>query len=553
MVVSVALLSFVAAARFQLFERVDGWIHAHESLDLDELVVVAAALGLLLVVFSWRRTREARRELRGRIAAEQRLRDSEERYRRLSEAATEAVVVHEKGVILEVNPRFEEMFGVAASEAVGSSVLDFAAPESRDDVAAHVLAGDEEPYEAKGLRRDGVMIDALITGKKTIYQGRAARVSTLLDLSALKGAERQLREAEALYRNLIEQIPAVTYIESPGEGDHVVYISPQVEAVLGYPVSDWLEDPTLWNRLVHPDDRAVVHEADVRTDETGEPFSLDYRMIAKGGRAVWIHDGAALVTGEDGCPLAWQGMLFDITERKLLEADRRRLLGHLVQAQEDERMRLASNIHDDSVQVMTAVGLRLGTLRRAISDPKQLERLEQLQVSVTQSIARLRHLLFDLRPPALDREGLAAALGQLILQGQEEEEQLEMVLENRLVEEPPIEIRTIAYRIVQEALANVRKHAGARRAAIALEPRGGGLFVRIRDDGRGFDEADAESSEPGHLGLSTMRERAELAGGWWRIMKATEGGSSVEFWLPIDGRGFAVAGPGEQPDESGSR
>ncbi len=263
LIVLVVTLSWVAAGWLQLFERVDGWIHRHESAQIDELVVVAVMLSVSLVAFSLRRLREAHRELRGRIAADERLRESEDRYRRLSDAATEAVAIHERGVLLDVNPRFEEMFGVSACEAVGRSVLDFAAVGSRDAVAAHVRAGDEQPYEASGLRSDGSGFDALITGKSTIYQGRPARVSTLLDLSESKEAERQLREAEALYRSLIEQIPTITYIQAPDKDDNsVLFISPQVGSLLGYPPAVWRQDPLFWNRLVHPDDLGAVGAAD---------------------------------------------------------------------------------------------------------------------------------------------------------------------------------------------------------------------------------------------------------------------------------------------------
>jgi signal transduction histidine kinase len=115
-------------------------------------------------------------------------------------------------------------------------------------------------------------------------------------------------------------------------------------------------------------------------------------------------------------------------------------------------------------------------------------------------------------------------------------------LHNGLGQEPPIEVRTIAYRIAQEALTNVRKHARAYRVSVRLEMRDGGFLTRIEDDGVGMAAGAAGNGRPGHRGVATMRERAELGGGWLRI-ETQAPGTVVEFWLPFDeaNRGVAYA------------
>lgn len=148
-----------------------------------------------------------------------------------------------------------------------------------------------------------------------------------------------------------------------------------------------------------------------------------------------------------------------------------------------------------------------------------------------QSIARLRKLPFELRPPALDRDGLAAALRIYLEENLAEGDPAYEVVD-RLREEPSAEIRTVLYRIAQEVLVNTRKHARAKKVDLLLENREGGFHVVIRDDGVGFRPEEVARTAPGHLGLASMRERAEMAGGWCRVESAPGRGTTVEFLVP---------------------
>ena len=239
---------------------------------------------------------------------------------------------------------------------------------------------------------------------------------------------------------------------------------------------------------------------------------------------------------EAGEGLLLTAFIRDITERQAAAdlqrslAERRALLEHLVSAGEEERERIASNIHDDSIQAITAAGIRLQTLRRELDDPKQLDLLADLEETIQLSISRLRHLLFELRPPALDREGLAAAL-RMYLNESRDQSPTTFRLEDKLRSQPDDEARSILYRIAQEALTNVRKHAHASEAEVLVREDDGGFVVRITDDGVGF-APEQTVSVPGHLGLAAMRERAELAGGRIRIDSAPRTGTVVECWIP---------------------
>jgi PAS domain S-box-containing protein len=208
------------------------------------------------------------------------------------------------------------------------------------------------------------------------------------------------------------------------------------------------------------------------------------------------------------------------------------LLARLVRAQEEERHQIANDLHDDSIQVMTAAGLRLSLLHRWLDEQQAHEDLEQTEEIVRLAIVRLRHLLFELYPVGLEREGLAATLRDNERLLGEEGAGLEVKVEDRMTSEPQPGTRVILYRLCQEALANVRQHAQARTVHILLEAERQGIHVSIRDDGIGFDPDSISPFEPGHLGLSSMRERAQLAGGWFRVESAPGAGTTVEFWVP---------------------
>ncbi len=359
-------------------------------------------------------------------------------------------------------------------------------------------------------------------GRKLFWRGH------IVDITERKEAEGQLRDTEVRYRSLVENIPALTYIEAP-KGGGMMYISHQIEAISGYSAQERFEDPSLWTRIIHPDDLERFLEVDASTSASEEPFVLEYRVIAKDGRVVWLHDESAPVRDDHGRLQFWQGVVVDITPQKEAEEERKRLLSRLVSAQEEERARIAADIHDDPVQKMTAVGLRLSMLRPHLADPAALEHLDQLQEVVNDATARLRGLMFELSPPQLEEDGLASAL-RLQAGHSFSSDEFRVEVEDRTSREPAPAVGTIAFRIAQEAITNARKHSGVDRAHVKLETARSGLRVRVRDDGVGFDVTN--NSKPGHLGLPTMRERAETAGGWIKLESVPGRGTTVEFWLP---------------------
>lgn len=241
---------------------------------------------------------------------------------------------------------------------------------------------------------------------------------------------------------------------------------------------------------------------------------------------------------EDGKAFALATVQRDISERVAAQAalqrladDRQRLLGRLTQAQEDERARIAADVHDDSVQALAAVELRLGLLRRQIDgrDPELAATAASLSESVSRAINRLRDLLFDLESPAVDND-LAAALALAA----------EHVFEDRVgwhvvgdVDvEVPQTVRVTAYRIVRESLMNVAKHADASTVVVDLRRDRDGVAVTVDDDGCGFDPA-VIGPRPGHIGIGGMQDRAQVAGGTLTVEPGPAAGTRVHLWLPV--------------------
>jgi two-component system sensor histidine kinase UhpB len=366
--------------------------------------------------------------------------------------------------------------------------------------------------------------------------------------------ELSLREAETRYRSLVEKTPAIVYTwaaSSGVESFNWLYVSPQIERILGFAPGEWLADTSLWIDRLHPKDRDRVIDETDRCVRERAPFRLEYRMIARDGRTVWLLDEAIPLTEEGvGGPVLFQGVQIDITSQKeaedertrsleqirILEHQRRDLLGGIVTIQEEERRRIAADIHDDALQKFAALGLRLESLGRMYSEIQQDDRYLAILKGIADSASRLRHLIFELHPRVLESSGFVFALREHLEQLGAMEPTPTYELEGDLEHEPSRKTRSTMYRITQEGVANARKHARASSVTVRLEEREGGFLVQIEDDGIGFEPVGLEAAPPQHLGLTSMRERAELAGGWLRIESEPGRGTTVKAWLPDEGR-----------------
>jgi signal transduction histidine kinase len=221
---------------------------------------------------------------------------------------------------------------------------------------------------------------------------------------------------------------------------------------------------------------------------------------------------------------------------------RRKLLHHVVRAAEDERRRIAHDVHDDPVQKLAAVKMRLEML--ATKHPELPDIAESHKV-VASTMGSMRRMLFDLSPPILDEEGIGPALEYFL---EHSPVTYRWSVQDDLEVRPSTQTRLILYRTAQEALTNARKHADATIVRVTLQDRDGGVWMEIEDDGVGFEPQRAVVAAPGHLGLAAIRERAEMAGGWCSLQSLPGAGTCLQVWLPSDAEAAGVPDPTEGQD-----
>jgi PAS domain S-box-containing protein len=245
----------------------------------------------------------------------------EQTFRNLVESAPDALVmIDREGTIALVNAQTEKLFGYRRDELIGQKVEILVPkrfrgrhPEYRDRFFTQPAARPMGTgLELSGRRKDGRDFPVEISLSPITTERGVLITASVRDITERK-------RLEARYRTLVEGIPAVTFMAALDEGNNEFYVSPQIETMLGFSQREWLGDPFLWHRQLHPDDRQRWGEEFARTCASGVNFSSEYRFISRDHREVWVHGEARIVRDESGRPLFLQGIAFDITASKLAE------------------------------------------------------------------------------------------------------------------------------------------------------------------------------------------------------------------------------------------
>jgi PAS domain S-box-containing protein len=395
-----------------------------------------------------------------------------------------------------------------------------------------------------------------------------------VDLASRGELERRLADLEASYQALLERLPGVVYTLSSEAPNPVIYISPQIQTLLGEPAADCISDPELWDRLVHPDDADWVAAECERTNQTGEPFAAEYRMRTRDGEVRWVRDEAVLVRGGDGRPLFWQGILTDITATRLtaerlaealdreqdtaqqlaaaLERERA-VAEHLRAVDEMKTTFLQAVSHDLRTPLTTVLGIAL-TLERRGAGGLPADEVADLLHRLSGNARRLDRLLADL----LDLDRLArgtltphrqmvdvAALVRRVVGDSGVNEEHEVV-----VDAPTVRIAVDApkvERIMENLAVNAAKHTQAGTTIwVSVQPQRDGVLLLVEDEGQGVPAQQRErifrpfqqgrnvaDHAPGSgIGLALVERLASLHGGRAWVQDRPGGGASFRVFLP---------------------
>ena len=337
--------------------------------------------------------------------------------------------------------------------------------------------------------------------------------------------EALLHVAEARYRALVEQIPAVTFMASLDGGLNEVYVSPQIEALLGFPQEEWMRNPVLWFRQLHPDDAELWNREFARGCSTGGPFRAECRFIARDGNVVWVHGEARLIRDEHGRPVLLQGVAFDITESKRAE--------EIVKASLREKEILLKEIHHrvkNNLQITSSL-LRLQAARIPVTEAQQFLRESQDRI---RSMALVHEMLYRSHDLArIDFGEYARSLVQQLLRS--------YGVDVRRVTHT-IEIEHVLLGVdeavpcglmINELVANSLKHAFPAnrpgRVWVRMEADDRLCTLQVGDDGVGFP-AETDFHETQTLGLQLVRTLTDQLEG--SISLGREGGTEFSISFP---------------------
>jgi len=468
--------------------------------------------------------------------------ESEERFRSLVETINDWIwETDANGTYTYTGPRVKELLGYEPHEVIGKTPFDFMPPEEAKRVADEfmVVVKSGKPFaglESLKLRKDGQAVILETSGVPIFNSDGELRGYRGIDrdITKRKRVEEALRKSEAEYRLLVENANEAIAVACDGM---LRFVNPKAAELTGYSREELTSRPFV--DFIHPDDREMVVERHMRRLRGEQvPEVYPFRVIDKDGNTKWLEISAVLISWENRP--ATLNFLNDITERRKAEeevkrsrAELRRLSAHLQSVMERERKRIAHEIHDELGQQLTALKMDLSWIGKNLPKNKEplLEKIGAMSKCIDTTIETVRRISTYLRPAILDDFGLLAAIEWQLTEFQRRTgikckivpQSNDVVLE---------QTQAVAlFRIFQEALTNVARHANAMGIEVSLKEKDSRVLLQIKDNGRGIREEEITSSRS--IGIVGMRERARLCGGQMRIKGIPGKGTTVKVSIPL--------------------
>ena len=476
----------------------------------------------------------------------------------IAHAASEAiVVVDQQQRIVALNPAAQRMFLCSPASVLGQPLACLIPAPARATHEAHVREFQdsgtiERPMRTRrpitGLRSDGQEFpaDATISRIELAIDGelRPFFVALLRDMSQEQALHDEVEALGKRFRTVLDLSPVAMWIT---DGDHVAFANRAAFELFGVRPGDHLVGRPVFT-LLRPESHAALREQMVTAVAGAAPPVVAGSIARFDGASREVEIAAAGLP--DHGRSVMQMVITDVTQRQQLVREQtrhrealRRLSASVVEAREEERRRIARELHDELGQRLTALKMELSSLASAKGPRSDETRIANMLEMIDDTVASVRRIAADLRPMMLDDLGLNAAIEWL---ARDAARRLDMEITVRLSEEDPPVTQGAAialYRMVQEALTNVARHARATEVNIEMRQEGGELVLTVRDNGVGFP-ADLQHNE-GRYGLLGIRERAYMLGGRLEVDNPPGGGGRLTVRLPLQAAGSV--GGGEEP------
>jgi len=459
--------------------------------------------------------------------------------RKLFDGISEFLFVTDyQGKLFRINEKALAKLGYSEEELVGRNLLKLFQDGRRKEVRAlfrQSAKGEEAACHIPLLTKDGTLIPVETKITRARWLNHDVLLCMSRDRSEFKRIERMLIDNEERYRTMFKRAPLG--IEVAAQNGKPLFVNEALQDMLGY-IQKELRNMRFTD-YTHPDDReSCLDLVSSLVNEKSDHLETERRYIRKDGTVIWGYSAVSAVRKPDGNLQYFVTMVKDITEQKRAEAALREsamqlhdLTARMAKVTEEERKRLARELHNRVGQNLTALNINLNIIKSRLSrvSAGDLEtRLSDTMDLVEDTAERIRDVMAELRPEVLDDYGLPAALHWY-----GERFSKRTGLEVAVTAEQPerrfdLDTETILFRIAQEAMVNAAKHASADRISISLESSADPLKLTIADNGVGFDPAAVECADerPG-WGLITMRERAHSIGGNIRVKSSPGKGTKV--------------------------